>query len=127
MQTKKFRFGDRLKSFTYAWNGIKFVIKNEQNARVHLVGMALALIFGFIFDINSTEWIILIFAVGFVFVSELFNTAIEVTADFVESKQDDRIAVIKDCGAGGVLISAIVACIAGLIIFVPKIVDTFNF
>ena len=62
-----------------------------------------------------------IFSIGFVFVAEILNTAIENIADFISPGKNDKIKKIKDLAAAGVLISALTAFSIALIIFIPKI------
>jgi diacylglycerol kinase len=118
-----FSFNGRLKSFGYAFNGLKVLLKNETNAVIHLIAGIVAVILGFVFDLKPLEWIAIVFAIGFVFSMELINTAIEEIADFISPKRDERIKKIKDLSAAGVLISAIIALITGLIIFLPKFLN----
>ena len=51
---------------------------------------------------------------------ELVNTAVESVVDLVTSEYKPLAKIAKDTAAGAVLIAAIMAAIAGLIIFVPK-------
>ena len=122
-QENKFSLISRIKSFAYAFNGLKTFFTTQHNSWIHLSAAILVIILGFIFHVNSYEWCVLIFAIGFVFVAEIFNTAIEFLSDFVSPDQHPQIGKIKDIAAGGVLISAIASAIIGLVIFVPKIVS----
>jgi diacylglycerol kinase len=61
----------------------------------------------------------LIFAGGFVIVSEAFNTALEIDIDLTSSEYHPYAKDTKDVAAGAVLLSACTALIVGLIIFVP--------
>ena len=51
---------------------------------------------------------------------ELVNTAVESEVDLATSEYMPLAKKAKDTAAGAVLIAAIMAAIAGLIIFVPK-------
>ena len=106
--------------FNYAFQGITIFFRTEHNARVHLLSTIAVIILSVIKGVTKTETIALMFAVGFVWVSELFNTAIEQLADMISVKFDARIKTIKDVAAGAVLLSAIVALITGMLIFIPK-------
>lgn len=121
MKNEPFSIAQRLKSFVYAFNGLKILIKEEHNARIHLVATFLAVCLGFLLDISLSEWIAIIFAIGFVFAMEILNSAIENLADFVTTEKHEAIKKVKDLAASAVLISAICALIVGLIIFIPKI------
>jgi diacylglycerol kinase len=56
-----------------------------------------------------------------VWTAETFNTSIERLADAVTLERDDRIGVIKDMAAAGVLVSSVGALIIGAIIFLPHL------
>ncbi|NOX45946.1 MAG: diacylglycerol kinase family protein [Chlorobi bacterium] len=115
----------RAKSFKYAFDGILYLVKSQHNAWVHLTIAIFAIIAGIALDVSFTEWCFLVFAIGFVLVAEAFNTAIEELTNLVSPAYDKKAGTVKDVAAGAVLISAIVAAIVGLIIFIPKIVLLF--
>ena len=123
MNTQKFSIKKRIKSFSYAFGGLKTALKEEHNARIHLVAILLVLALSIFFDINSYEWIAVIFSIGFVFAMELINSAIENTVDFISLEKHDTIRKIKDLSAAAVFMSALAALIIGLIIFLPKICE----
>jgi diacylglycerol kinase len=121
MNQKKFRIGDRLRSFKFAFNGIRVLFFNEHNAWIHLAAALLAIIGGIVFKISFSEWVFIFIAIGLVFTSEAINTSIEKLSDFVSPEKRSSIKEVKDLASAGVLISAITALIIGLIVFVPKI------
>ena len=118
---KKFKVKDRIKSFGYAFRGIKLLIKGEHNAWIHILVTIVSVILGFYYKINTTEWFAIIISIGMVLMAETFNSSIEELADKVNPEQDIKIKNTKDLAAGAVLISAIMAIVIGSIIFVPKI------
>ncbi len=122
---EKIFFRSRYHSFGYALNGFRILITEEINAKIHLVAAIIALAMGLIFKISLTEWLILCIVIGLVFAFEIMNTAIENLADYVSPSKQDAIKKVKDLGAAGVLVSTIIAVIAGLIIFLPKIIGLF--
>ena len=57
------------------------------------------------------QWVdalLILLATGLVLTAEILNTAIEAVCDFVESKRNDKIKIIKDVAAAGVGISILV-------------------
>ncbi|MBN2893196.1 MAG: diacylglycerol kinase family protein [Bacteroidales bacterium] len=121
MKQQRFSISKRLKSFKYAFNGLRILIKEEHNARIHLFAAICVIIAGLFFNISMNEWISVIFSIGLVFSLEIINSSIENIADFISPERHEMIKKIKDLSASGVLISAITALIIGLIIFIPKI------
>jgi diacylglycerol kinase len=81
----------------------------------------LAIVGGFILDINRFEFLAVILASGMVLSAEAFNTAIEVLADKVDGTYDERTRILKDIAASAVLLTAIAALLTGIIVFLPKI------
>lgn len=112
-----------LKSFYYAFQGIKVNILTERNLAIHFLVMLLVIVFGFICNISITEWLICILLFGFVITLELMNTAIETAIDICMPQINPKAKLAKDTAAGAVLIVAIVAVVIGIIIFGPKILD----
>ena len=121
MKQQDFSINKRVKSFGYAFNGLKILIQEEHNSRIHILAACIVVIAGYFFQLSGLEWIAIVFAIGLVIAFEIFNSAIENIADFISPGQDDSIKKIKDLSAAGVLIVALTAAIIGLIVFVPKI------
>ena len=121
MKNQKFSIRERLKSFGFAFNGLKILVREEHNSRIHLFAVVCVIIAGVFVKISVSDWIAVVFAFGFVIVMEIVNSAIEGIADFVSPEKHEMIKKIKDLSAAAVLIAAITAFIIGLIIFVPKI------
>lgn len=124
MKNDGFTLRKRLRSFKFAFNGIKLLITREHNAWIHCFAAVCVIIAGFTFGISTTEWIAVTFAIGTVLAAEAVNSSIEAIADFVSPGYNEAIKRTKDLAAGAVLILAIAAAIVGLIIFVPKIMET---
>lgn len=123
MKGDKFSIAKRLKSFTYAFNGLRVLIKEEHNAWIHLFATVCVVAAGILFKISPMEWVAVVFAIGLVFSFEIINTSVENIADFICLERDDRIKRIKDLAAAAVLVSAITAAVIGLIVFIPKILE----
>ena len=121
--SNNFSLKERIKSFTYAFNGIRNLIVLEHNARIHFVALFCVVGLGIIFKLGSAEWIAITIVSGLVILTELINSAVELLADIVKPEWDKKIGLIKDYCAGAVLISAIVSVIVGGLIFIPKILD----
>jgi diacylglycerol kinase (ATP) len=120
--SKPFSISQRLKSFKYAFAGLKTLFEEEHNARIHLVSAVIAIALGLVFNISWNEWIVLIVVMGLVFICELINTSLEALADFASPDKHPQIKKVKDLAAAAVLISALVALITGIILFLPKII-----
>jgi diacylglycerol kinase len=123
MKHQTFSIIRRIKSFGFALNGLKILIKEEHNSRIHFFAALCVLIAGFIFKLSAFEWISIVFAIGLVIALEILNSALENISDFVSPDRHHKIKKIKDLSAAGVLVGAITALIIGLIVFIPKILE----
>ncbi|MBQ2376030.1 MAG: diacylglycerol kinase family protein [Bacteroidales bacterium] len=122
MSKDKFSLRKRIKSFTYAFEGLRLVFAHEHNAWIHVVATICVVVAGFLFRISSLEWTVVLICIAMVISSEIINSSLERMADFVQPEMDNRIKEIKDLGAAAVLVCAIASVIVGIIIFLPKII-----
>nr|WP_235732322.1 diacylglycerol kinase family protein [Mycoplasmopsis anatis] len=67
------------------------------------------------------EWMIIFLLIGGMFSLELLNTAIEHTVDLITDKHHPLAKAAKDAAAGAVCVFAVISCIIGLLIFLPKL------
>ena len=110
---------NRLNGFKNAFSGIWLVFRNEPNAQIHLLAAVVVVVLGCFFDINYSEWCLIVFCIVMVISAEIFNTSIEQLADTITLENHPKIKIVKDASAGAVLILAIGAAIVGAIIFLP--------
>ncbi len=119
-------YKNRIKSFGFAFKGIKTLVQTQENAQIHLFAIVLVTIVGFLFKIDKTEWSIVIIAFAMVLAAEAFNTAIEFVVDLVSPDYHPLAGKAKDVAAAAVLITAMGAILIGCIIFLPKIMGLFQ-
>ena len=114
----KYDFKKQLRSFGYAWKGIRCCIGKEQNLSFHLIATVVTVIAGFLLEITRIDWMIVILCIGVVIAAELFNSAIEKLVDLVSPERHPIAGQVKDIAAGAVLVCAATAAIIGLIVFI---------
>ena len=122
MEQTKFSFQNRLKSFRFALAGFRELLIREHNARIHLAATVGVIVAGFVFHVSTTEAAVLAVVTGGVWITEILNTCIERIMDFIHPEEHPYIKYIKDLAAGAVLAAALTAVVAGLLIFIPKLV-----
>ena len=108
-----------LTSIKHALHGIIGGIKEEKNFRIMLICFGLVLTANIFFKVTSTEWAITLICSGLVLSSELINSAVEKTIDFITDDFHHLAGAAKDYSAGAALITSIVSLIVGLIIYLP--------
>ena len=111
------------KSFGYAFEGIFAGIRGERNMKIHCFAAVCVIVAGVLFHISVTEWCICLVLFGLILSLELVNTASEAVVDLVTEDKKPLAKLAKDTAAGAVLIAAVMAAMAGLLIFVPKLVS----
>lgn len=123
MKDQKFSVKARLKSFVYAFNGLKTLVKEEHNSWIHLIATVVAISTAVMLEISKLEWVAVMLSIGFVFAMELINSAIENMADMISSEKNETIRKIKDLAAAAVLVAALAAFCVAVMIFIPKILE----
>ena len=107
-----------VRSFGHAGRGIKYALQGT-NFKVQVTCAIVALLLGYFLHIDRTQFLVVILAIGLVLSMEATNTAVEEICNKFHPETHPHIALIKDLAAGAVLISAIIALIVGLIVFLP--------
>jgi len=120
-EPQKFSIIDRIKSFKYAFHGLKQFFSYDHNGRVHLFAAIIAIGLSFYLKLSSLEWIAILGVISAVIVSEILNSAIEKLADVVSPAIHPKIKMVKDLAAAAVLVAAFLAVAVGAIIFIPKL------
>lgn len=118
---KKLSVRSRYKTFRLGFEGMGNLIECEPNAWFDIAAAIVVVIAGVEFGLTSTEWIFVVFAIGFV----LTTVAASISIDFLASAPDvvdvPLIDVAKSLAAASVLIANFTAFIVGLIVFIPKL------
>ena len=120
-QGPRFSLAARAKSFVYAARGMRTLVLEEHNARIHLMATVIVFAAGLCFRLPLIEWALLFVSIAMVWVTESLNTAIEYLADAITTEQNNNIRNAKDVAAGAVLLAAIFATIIGGLVFWPHV------
>lgn len=111
-----------LRAFGYAWAGMRFLFRNEPNARIHLLLALIAAALAWWLGFSATEWALLMLVIGMVLAAEAMNTAIEALTDLVAPQFHPQAQVAKDVAAAGVTVTALAAVLMALFLYLPKLV-----
>jgi len=117
----------RLRSFSYAFQGWYYVLRNEQNAWIHAVITVLVIFLAFWLNLPARDWAVILLAIVMVWAAEFFNTAIESIVDLVSPDKHPLAKVGKDVGAAAVLIAALTSVLIGLLILGPPLWKRLDF
>lgn len=119
-------FNSRVKAFDYAFQGLGYMIRTQQNAWIHALATVCAIGLSIVLPLSFSEWGLVIVAIVLVWMAEAINTSIEALVDLASPEHHDLAKVAKDCAAGGVLIAAIGAAVIGFIVFLPYLIQLFS-
>lgn len=110
-----------VKSIQFALEGLTAEFVKGRNFRIQIGLGALAILLGFVLKLTSVEWLGLIIVISSVLILELINTAIEAIVDLVSPEIQPKAKLAKDVAAASVLLASIASVIAGVLLFLGKI------
>lgn len=113
-------------SFNYAINGIIVAVRSERNMKIHYAAAIFILFISLFFNFSKIEFILLVFSIALVIITELINTAIEKTIDMVSPGYHKLAEISKDMAAGAVLVAALNSVVVGYILFFDKLEEINN-
>jgi diacylglycerol kinase (ATP) len=113
-------------SFTWAFEGIVYVMRTQRNMRLHVASAFLAVVAGLVLNVTRLELLVVLAAITFVIVSEMFNTALEAAIDAVITEFHPLVKIAKDVAAGAVLIATVNAAAVAYLVFYENIAERRN-
>lgn len=114
------------KSFGYAFEGVWFAFRHNQNLRIHFAIAILVTLASVFFQVNPFEMGILGIMILLVIASEMINTALEQMVDLIINEHRKEAKIAKDVGAGMVLVTSLGSVVVGVLIFFPYILKLFK-
>ncbi len=108
-------------SFKNAYEGIIWVVKTEQNYRIHISLSIIALLLAYYLKISYPEFLIILILIFLGLAVEMVNTSIEEATDAIDTKWRQDLKIAKDVAAGAMLVFATGALLISGIIFIPKL------
>ncbi len=110
-------------SFTWAFDGIVYVLRTQRNMRIHTVAGLFALVLALMLGVSRLEFIAVLGAVSLVLIAEMVNTAIEAAIDALVTHFHPLVKVAKDVAAGAVLVATANALAVAYLVFYFNITD----
>ena len=104
------------RSFEHAYRGMISAVRTQRNMRFHVAVAVLVLVASLLVGVSKLELAILVLTILLVFVTEMFNTAMEFVVDMVTSEYHPLAKLAKDVSAGAVLVSSVGAVLVGYLI-----------
>lgn len=114
--------GKLLRSFRYAFDGLRYSFATQLNMRIHMTAAALVSVLTLLLPLSTAEILFVTAAVCAVIICELANTALETVVDMVSPNPHPLARIAKDIAAAAVMVSAFFAVIIGAVIFLPLLI-----
>ena len=115
----------RANSFRDAFAGLRYILRTQKNAWIHLAITVIVIFLGIFFHLSRMEWLVLVITIGLVWAAEALNTTLEAFVDLVSPDYHPVAKIVKDVAAATVLVAAISAAVVGFLIFLPAILAFF--
>ncbi len=117
----KSKVSKTINSFNYAVEGIIYTLQKERNMKVHFLISFAVLFFSLFFNFSRIEFLMLLFTISLVIITEMINTAVEKVVDLYTDEYHPLAKTAKDVAAGAVLIASINAIIVAYLLFFDRI------
>lgn len=104
-----------------AIEGVIYSVRTQRHMRYHFYAALAALVLSLLLNVTRTEFILLCMAIVLVLVTEMLNTAIEVTVDMISEDYHPLAKIAKDIAAGVVLVASLGALTLGYLILYPPL------
>lgn len=111
------------RSFSFAGQGVWYVVRTQRNMRVHLLAASGAIAAGVVLRVSAAGWACVLTAIGLVLTAEALNTVVEALTDLFTEEFHPLAKIAKDTAAGAVLISSVAALGVGLAVFLPRLLS----
>jgi diacylglycerol kinase len=115
----------KIESVRHSFSGIRIAWRGEFNFKLNVIYALMALILSWSLHLSRIEFLIVLFAIGFVLAAEILNTTLEELCDKHQQTYDLRIAKIKDLAAAFVFVASTTSLIVSCVIFIPHLVALF--
>ncbi len=112
-------------SFRNAFEGVVFAFRSERNMGLHSAAAVAAMAAAFYFNLPRADILAVLSAIFFVFITEIFNTAVEAAVDLKTRAFDPLARTAKNVAAGAVLCAAFYALLVALLVFSGPIRERF--
>ena len=113
------------RSFGFALQGFRFVLRTERNIKVMLGGFAFAVVAGLVVGLDAQGWGIVLLCCGCVLSAELMNTAVETVVDLVSPEYHPLAGRAKDVAAAAVWVLCVFVAVVGLFVLGSAALERF--
>ena len=110
-----------LRKIRTVFSGLRYAVLYDWSVTYKLILSAVVLVLAFVFR-QWLDVLLILLATAFVIAAEILNSAIEAICDFMETRENPKIKVIKDMAAAAVGIAMLV----WLVIIGSELIEVFS-
>jgi len=107
--------------FRDAFRGVREGVRGQSSFFVHFFFAMVTIVAGFVLEVNSGEWCILLICIAGVLGAEMFNSALESMARAITDQANPHLGRALDIGSAAVLLAAAGSVVVGAIVFLNKL------
>src|SRR5918997_1861207 len=96
-------------------------VRTQRNMRFHVIAAVMILVASLFVGVSKLELAVLVLTILLVFVTELFNTAMEFVVDLATREFHPLAKLAKDVSAGAVLVSSVGSVLVGYLVLVDDL------
>jgi diacylglycerol kinase len=113
-------------SFQYAAAGLMFLLRRQHTVRLLVAVTIGILLLATVLRVEVLSIVLVLLAIGMVWVTEVFNTALEAAINLVQPDYHPMAKVSKDVAAAASLITSFIATVILLLVLLPPLLDVFQ-
>jgi diacylglycerol kinase len=110
-----------VRSFTFATEGLVYLVRTQSNVWVHIVAAVVVLLASLLVGLGGAELAAVVLAIGLVLIAEAFNTALEAAVDLASPSVHPLARTAKDAAAAAVLLAACTAVGVAAAVIAPRL------
>ena len=113
------------RKFHDAFRGLYQSVQQQSSYKVHFLFAFLVVLTGFLLNLDTVRWSLLILCIVVVLAGEMLNTSIETLAKAITGVYNENIAKALDISSGAILVLSFGAAVVGFVIFIEGFLRLF--
>jgi len=114
------------RKFQDAFRGLRQSVQQQSSYKVHFLFAFLVVLTGFLLNLDTVRWSLLILCIVVVLAGEMLNTSIETLAKAITGEYNENIAKALDISSGAILVLSFGAAAIGFVIFIEAFLRFFQ-
>jgi diacylglycerol kinase len=110
-------------SFQYAAAGLVFLLRRQHTVRLLIVMTVFVVLLAAFLRVNVQSMVLVLMAIGMVWITEVFNTALEAAVNLAQPDYHPMAKVSKDVAAAASLITSFIATVIITLLLLPPLLD----